>query len=61
MRTNHIQHRIHNQNFNTALAELREEIFGDLDIFDLGNLVMLSMMISTILSLAIYAVAVYVL
>jgi hypothetical protein len=61
MRTNHIQTHIHNQNSNTTLAELREEFFGDLDIFDLGNLVMLSMMISTILSLAIYAVAVYVL
>lgn len=61
MRTNHIQHRIHNQNSNTALAELREEFFGDLDIFDFGNLAMLALMISTILSLAIYAVAVYVL
>jgi len=61
MRTNHIQTHIHKQNSNTALAELREEFFGDLDIFDFGNLVMLSMMISTILSLAIYAVAVYVL
>lgn len=42
----------------TATA-LKNELFGDLDIFGFGNIFMACLIISTLTSLALYAFCVY--
>lgn len=58
MRT-HIQHHNHNLNSNTLAAEIREDLFGELDIFDLGTLAFASMIAATLASLGIYLAVFY--
>lgn len=55
----HIQNHNHKQNFNTLAAELREELFGDCDIFEFGNYAMLALGFSTFVSLGIYLAVFY--
>lgn len=58
MRT-HIHHHNHNLNSNTLAADIRQELFGDMDIFDFGNIAMLALGFSTIASLGIYLAVFY--
>lgn len=58
MRTNHIHHN-HKANSNTLAADLREELFGDCDIFEFGNYAFFGMLGATLASLAIYLIAFY--
>lgn len=58
MRT-HIHHHNHTQNSNTLAADLRQELFGELDIFDLGTLAFFSMIFATLLSVGIYLAVFY--
>ncbi len=49
----HIRHK------HSITKELKTEVFGDMDIFEFGNIVMLCAFFSTFASLALYAVCVY--
>lgn len=40
-------------------SEIAHETFGDADVFEVGNIVMLCAFISTLASLALYAFCVY--
>ena len=40
-------------------AELKNDLFGDLDVFDFGNICMQCLFGSTLASLALYAFCVY--
>ncbi len=59
MRTNHIQHHNHKANLNTLAAELREELFGDCDIFEFGAYAFYAGLLAVMASVAIYMAAVY--
>lgn len=47
---------IRQQNF---ITELKTDLFGDMDVFDFGNIFMVCLGISTFASLALYAFCVY--
>lgn len=50
---NHIRHQNH------ITAELKQELFGDLTLFDAGTIALYTAFASILASLGIYAVAVY--
>lgn len=56
MRTHSTNHR---KNSNTLAAELRQELFGDMDIFEFGNLAMFALGFATFASLGIYLAVFY--
>lgn len=51
MRTHSTNHR---KNSNTLAADIRQELFGELDIFDLGTIAFYSMLAATLVSIGIY-------
>jgi len=59
MRTNHIQHHSHKTNFNTIAAEVREDLFGDIDFFEFGTYAFIASLLAVMASVAIYMGAVY--
>ncbi len=59
MRTNHIQHHSHKTNFNTIAAEVREDLFGDIEFSEFCAYAFIASMLSVMASVGLYMVAFY--
>lgn len=49
----------HIHQLNHTTQEIRTDLFGELDIFDFGNIFMVCLVFSTLASLALYTICVY--